>query len=191
MPNLSSKLMIVLFMTSIALFMIVYATPASMAADTSGTVGNIERDCFWQLTKGKNDRIKCDFPVRMTPNELKKVTELTRGVLKDAHCNMVVDIDRKLVLDAMHSPDHIFEPPPQPVTCQVNTTKKDFPLSFFFRPRVVFKDGIAVKATPGMGAETRATRVISWPVRKWVNTSNEIEDAMVRIVNAYMKQYRK
>lgn len=151
----------------------------------------IERDCFWQLTKGNSNRIKCDFPVRMTPDELKKVQELTRGVLTNAECNMVVDIERKLIEEAMHTPDHIFEPPAQPVSCDINTTKKDFTLEFFFKPRVIFKEGQAIEATPGMGAETRATRVISWPVRKWVNSSDEIEDAMVRIINAYLKQYRK
>ena len=104
---------------------------------------------------------------------------------------MVVNIDRSLIIKAMDTPDHIFEPPAQPVTCKIMTTNKDFPLNFHFKPRVIFKNGIAVEATPGMGAETRTTRAISWPVRKWVNTSDEIEDAMIRIINAYLKQYRK
>ena len=150
-----------------------------------------ERDCFWQLTRGNGKKIKCDFPVRMTPVELKKVQDLTRGVLLDAHCNMVVDIERRLINEAVTTPDHVFEPPAQPVTCAIITRKKNFPIEFTFRPRVIFKDGKAVQATPGMGAVTRATRVISWPVRQWVNTSDEIEDAMIRIINAYLKQYRK
>jgi len=183
------------FMIFLSAILFIHTPATTHAANNSDKNGEadtpIERDCFWQLTKGNNDRIKCDFPVRMTPTELKKVTELTRGVLKDAECNMVVDIDRKLVHDAMYTPDHIFEPPPQPVTCNIVTTKKEFSLDFHFTPKVTFKDGTAITATPGMGASTRATRVISWPVRKWVNTSDEIEDAMVRIVNAYLKRYRK
>ena len=160
------------------------------ADETLGDL-DLERDCFWQLTKGNGDKIECDFPVRMTEAELKKVQEITRGVLKDAHCNMAVDIDRKLIQAAMDNADHVFEPPAQPVTCQIMTTKKDFSLNMHFKPRVIFKQGKAIEATPGMGATARTTRVISWPVRKWVNSSDEIEDAMVRIINAYLKQYRK
>jgi len=168
---------------------LVFARPVPHAAAEPDY--DITRDCFWQLTRGNGDKIQCDFPVRMTPEELKKVREITRGVLTDAHCNMVVDIDRSLIDDAVNTPDHTFEPPAQPVTCHINTTKKNFSLELFFKPRVLFKDGKAIEATPGMGAPTRTTRIISWPVREWVNTSEEIEDAMVRIINAYLKQYRK
>ena len=180
---------------ALGMFTIVCSASIANAADdgvnTDAGANNIERDCFWQLTKGNSDKIKCDFPVRMTAEELKKVQDITRGVLQNAHCNMTVDIDRKLVNDAMYNSDHIFETPEQPVICQIITSKKDFSLNMHFKPRVVFKDGKAIKATPGMGATTRTTRAISWPVRKWVNTSNEIEDAMIRIINAYLKQYRK
>ncbi len=173
---------------SLTLNAVLPAAPASAAEEAEN---RIERDCFWQLTEGRADTIDCDFPVRMTPIELKKVRELTRGVLIDAHCNMVVSIARRLVTEAIDTPDHIFEPPPQPVNCTIETTKRAFPIAFSFRPRVIFKDGRAIEATPGMAAPTRATRVLSWPVRKWVNTSDEIEDAMIRIINAYLKRYRK
>ena len=160
------------------------ATPADPPYD-------IERDCFWQLSHGRGERIDCDFPVRMTPEELKKVQDLTRGVLVDARCNMVVSIERAKITEAINTPDHVFLPPPQPVTCHIETTKVNFPLEFTFQPRVVFKDGKAVKATPGMSADARATRMLSWPVRQWVNSSDDIETAMIRIINLYLKELRK
>jgi hypothetical protein len=146
-------------------------------------------DCFEQLTKGSGPRIVCAFPVRMTEEELKGVREATRGLLQDASCTMSIDIERKALAEALARPDGTFESSPQPVTCEVKTAKSVLPIKFTFAPRVEFKGGAAVKATPGMANVTGVSRILSWPVKTWVNRSSEIESGMLQVVNAYIKRY--
>ena len=148
-----------------------------------------DQDCFAQLTGGQTDRIVCEFPVRMTPDELAQVRRATREVLQDANCLMTIDIERRLIDSALAAPDGVFDPPPQPVACEVKTEKSSFPISFTFAPRIEFKGGQAVKASPMMGNVTGVSRILSWPVVTYVNASRQIRDSMLQVVNAYIKHY--
>ena len=104
---------------------------------------------------------------------------------------MTIRIERRLIDEALGAADHVFQAPAQPVTCDVVTSKSTFPITFTFAPRVEFKDGAAVKASPVMDGVTGVSRILSWPVVTYVNHSREIRDGMLQVVNAYLKKYGK
>jgi hypothetical protein len=128
------------------------AATRSAASSQSSPVPVAERDCFHELVHGKGSDIACTFPVRMTDEELAGVRKATRDLLQDARCLMTIRIERRLIDEALGAADHVFQAPAQPVTCDVVTSKNTFPITFTFAPRVEFKDGTAVKASPVMNA---------------------------------------
>jgi len=162
-----------------------------VVASSEDVPSDLKRDCFWQLAEGTSDRIECTFPAIMTPQERNEVRRLTRNLLQDAHCSVEVSVERALIDEAMTKLSHVFEAPAQPVTCEVHTKKSVFPISSTFAPRVVFKDGAAVEATPGMGKVVGVSPVLGWPVRVWVNRSDLIEDGMLQVINAYLRRRRE
>ena len=125
----------------------------------------------------------------MTPEELEGVRTATRGLLQDATCTMKIGIERRVITETLAKLDAIFESPPHPVDCDVKTKNGAMAIKFTFAPRVEFKGGRAIKASPGMANVTGVSRVLSWPVKTWVNRSSEIEGAMLQVINAYVKRY--
>lgn len=150
---------------------------------------SVSHDCFHELVHGQSAEIICMFPVRMTDEELASVRKATRDVLQDARCTMSIRIKRRLLDDAIQASDHVFQAPAQPVACEVMTSKGTFPITFTFAPRVEFKDGAAVTASPVMADVTGVSRILSWPVVAYVNHSREIRDGILQVVNAYLKKY--
>lgn len=116
---------------------------------------------------------------------------LTRNFFQDASCKVEVNVDRALIEEAVTKLNHVFEAPPQPVACQVHTKTSIFPIRSTFSPRVVFKDGVATEATPGMGKVVGVSRVLSWPVRAWINRSDIIKKGMLQVINAYLQWRRE
>lgn len=163
---------------------------ATAQAQVGGDVAEHDRDCFWQLIEGSDEEIRCEFPAIMTEEERGEVRRITRGVFQDAKCLVDIRVKRALVENAVATPDFVFEVPPQPVACEVRTKKSVYPITSTFAPRVVFKGGEAVEATPGMGKVVGVASLLSWPVRVWVNRSDMIEDGMLKIINAYLKRRR-
>lgn len=157
-----------------------FAVPPASAA---------EPDCFEQLQSGKEPVIACEFPTRLTADERADLQRITRGVLQDASCLVAISIERRLVDAALAARDHVFEAPPQPVTCKVVTQERAFTISATFSPRVVIKEGIATEATPGMSGVNGVSRLLSWPVIQYVNHSGRVRDGLLRIVNAYFAFY--
>jgi hypothetical protein len=147
------------------------------------------KDCFAELLHGRGPELVCTFPVRMTDEELDNVRQATRGVLQNAFCEMEIRIKRSMIDVAVVTPDHVFEAPPQPVSCEVHTTKASFPVTFTFAPKVEFVGGQAVKASPQMANVQGVTSVLAWPVVTWVNRSSQIQDGMLQVVNAYLRRY--
>jgi hypothetical protein len=160
-----------------------------LAAHSALAGTGASQDCLTELIHGRKEVISCTFPIRMTEQELESIQKTTRGLLTDASCAMQVSVARKTVDDAISTQDHVFVAPPQPVTCEVMTTKGNFPIAFTFAPRVEFKAGEAVKATPGMADVTGVSRVLAWPVVTWVNSAGLIEKGMLDVVNAYLRRY--
>jgi hypothetical protein len=160
-----------------------------LVAHSASAATGARQDCLTELIYGRKDVISCTFPTRMTQQELESIQKTTRGLLTDASCAMEVSVARKAVDDAVATADHVFQAPPQPVTCEVLTTKGNFPVAFTFAPRVEFKAGQAVKASPGMASVTRVSAVLAWPVVTWVNRAGLIEKGMLDVVNAYLRRY--
>ena len=173
---------------------VVGTSPAAVASvlpvATSAAQPSADRDCFQELTRGRDAEIACVFPVRMTDEELASVRKATHDLLRDARCAMTIRIPRRLIDDAVRAHDHVFQAPAQPVTCDVVTSKSTLPITFTFAPRVEFKDGQAVGASPIMADVTGVSRVLSWPVVTYVNHSRDIRDGMIQVVNAYLNKYR-
>jgi hypothetical protein len=146
-------------------------------------------DCFELFTKGKGPEIACNFPTRMTEKEREEARSITRGVLTDASCVVAIRIERQLIDQALSASDLVFTAPPQPVQCDLITAKSTIKITGTFAPRITFKDGQAVDATPGLADVKGVTRVISLPVELWVNKGGTIREGMVKVVNAYKQQY--
>ena len=161
------------------------ASPAA-AAET----GTPNPDCFDEFLNGSGADILCSFPTRMSADEKAEVEKLTRGYFKDASCDVAIKMPRKLVADALAATgDHVFEAPAQKSRCEVVTSKATFPVEMTFAPKVVFKDGVAIEATPNLDNVTGVPKALWWPVAYWVNSSNMIEDTTLKIVNAVKQRY--
>jgi hypothetical protein len=146
-------------------------------------------DCFDTFTRGKSDQIACQFPTRMTDKERDEVRSITRGVLTDASCLVAIQIERQLINQALTATDLVFTAPAQPVTCELVTTKGTLKISGTFAPKITFKDGKAIDASPGLADVKGVTRMISMPVELWVNRGSTVREGMVKVVNAYKQQY--
>ena len=151
------------------------------------------RDCFENLQSGSSNEIVCNFPIRPTKAEKADLEKNTRGGLKDAECVVAIKIERATVAAAIEKPNHVFQAPPQPVTCEVVAhvrSVSSYPISATFAPRVVFRDGVAVEASPGLANVDGVTRVVSWPVVTYINRSGMIRDGMLKVVNAWVQHLR-
>lgn len=162
------------------------------AADTPKPAAGIEQDCLWQLMKGKGDEIACAHRAWLTDTERDDLRRVTRQLLQDATCTVSIRIERALVEAAVAAAgDHVFQSPPQPVACEITTRKSVFPISATFAPRVVFKAGVAVEATPGLADVEGVSRYLAWPVVKYVNWAPHIRTTMLQIINAYSSYIRE
>lgn len=151
-----------------------------------------EQDCFWQLREAAGTQIRCAFTTRMSEEERAEFKRVTRGYVDDATCTIRIDISRALVDSALGAVgDHVFEAPQQLATCTLSSGETAYPISLTFAPRVVFKAGVAVEASPGVDNVTGITRLLWWPVALWVNRTNLIEGPTLRIVNAYKARFGK
>lgn len=162
------------------------AIPTAAAGPASA---QMEADCYDQLIAGTAPEIACAFPALMTPDDRNAIRKVTRQIFKDAHCMIQVKIARQLIDEALSDPEARFEAPPQTVSCVVETSKGNLPIEFTFAPKVEFKGGVAVTATPGMDNVKGVNSWLAWPVVKYVNASGSISDIMLRVVNAYVKRY--
>jgi hypothetical protein len=163
------------------------ATDAPAAAPVS-TPGQQEADCWYQFMEATTPRITCGFPTVMEDADRAQIRKLTREVLTDARCQVAIDVDRALVEDAVKAEDTMFTVPPQPVTCEIETSRGKLPIAFTFAPKIEIKGGLAVKATPGMDHVTGVNSWLAWPVVAYVNASGSIRDVMLKVVNAYLKR---
>ena len=142
-------------------------------------------DCFDELLNGQRSEIACIFATAMSAGEKAEAAEVSRGLLQDASCIVTIKIDRALVDTALKTTgDYVFEAVPQKTHCDVKSSLGDLPLDLTFAPRVEFKAGVAVTATPGLGNVSGVTRVLWWPVAYWVNSSGTIEESTLRVINA-------
>ncbi len=178
------------------LALIALTVPAEAAKPAAAPIA-APNDCFADLMGGKSPDIVCTFPVRMTEEERAELEKTTRGYFKGATCMVSIRIDRALVAVTVDAVDHVFQAPPQPVTCDVTGQLSDkeppktFPITGTFAPRVVLKDGRAIEATPGLGNITGVPRVVSWPVETWVNRGGTVRDGMLQVINAWLDHMRQ
>ncbi|MEQ1647600.1 MAG: hypothetical protein ABL898_03350 [Hyphomicrobiaceae bacterium] len=153
------------------------------------------RDCFEDLQRGTSPEIVCNFPVVPSEKERAELEKQTKGYVKNANCTVAIRIDRALIMSVLANPDHVFQAPPQPVQCNVTTQlRKDVattPIKGTFAPRVVFKGGEAVEASPGMANVEGVSRVLSWPVVTYVNNGGMVRKGMLQVVNAWVQHMRK
>lgn len=146
---------------------------------------NQPSSCFAALGRSGDAQIKCVHQTWMTPQEQTDVRRLTRDYVLDARCTVTISMPRADVEAALAASDRVFAAPPQPVTCEIMTSSGLMPIAATFAPNVVFKDGFAITATPGLANVTGVNGYLAWPVVEYVNRSPTIGDEMVRMINAY------
>lgn len=144
-----------------------------------------ERNCFYQLLEDTGPQIDCEHPAWMTEDEKADLKKLTRGYLLDASCTIKIAIERAKVDAALVGSDLTFESPPQPMTCVLMTSSGEMTITGTFAPKVVFKDGIAISATPGLADITGVNSYLAWPVVHYVNNAERIANPMKLMINAY------
>ena len=165
--------------------------PATGTAAADRTPAQMEADCWYQFMEADSPQISCAFPALMEKEDRDSVRKLTREVFKDARCEVTIKLERALIDAAVKEPDIVFKSPPQPVACTVETSKGKLPIKFTFAPKIDIKAGKAVKATPGMEGVTGVNSWLAWPVVAYINASDQIENVMIRVVNAYLARKRK
>lgn len=145
----------------------------------------LEQDCFYQLIEGTGANIDCEYKAWMTAEEKTDVSKLTRGYLLDASCLIDVKIARDKVDAAIAASDLTFESPAQPMTCNLTTSSGPMTIKGTFAPKVVFKDGQAISATPGLANIEGINSYLAWPVVHYINNADRIGGPMKLIINAY------
>lgn len=148
-----------------------------------------EKDCFEELETGTSAEFVCAYPVALADTERADLKRITREYLQDVTCSVAVRINRGLIERAVQDSDYVFESPPQPVTCDVKTRSSNVHITATFAPRVTFKGGQAVEGTPGLDNIKGVTRILSWPVKQYVNRAPHVRSTMLLIINAYRKHY--
>lgn len=151
---------------------------------------NPERNCFWQLAHGRGSEMACEHHAWLSDQERDDLRKLTRELLQDARCVVTVRIRRVLVDDALELPDHVFQSPPQPVSCAITTKDSSFTITGTFAPKVVIKGGKAVEATPGLADVQGVNSYLAWPVVQYVNRAPGIQGEMLNMINLYMERSR-
>jgi hypothetical protein len=160
-------------------------TSPAAAASKTRAIPQEPLSCFAALGRSGDPHINCTHQTWMTPQEQADVRRLTRDYVLDAKCKVQVSIPRSDVEAALAASDRVFAAPPQPVICEIITSGGPMPIAATFAPNVVFKDGFAVSATPGLANVTGVNSYLAWPVVEYVNRSATIGDEMVRMINAY------
>lgn len=157
--------------------------PGQPAARGPGDDGTLEA-CLAAVTAAAGTEISCTYVALPTEGERADMRRISRGLLQDVRCSVKVKIARALVEPALIATDHVFESPPQPVHCDITTNDGGFPVEADFAPRVVFKGGKAIEATPGLANVTGINRYLAWPVVQYVNRAPGIRASMIAIINA-------
>lgn len=166
---------------TLAVAMALVATVPAGAADGA--------DCFRQLERGRGSEIACQFPTRLTDKERAELERVTGGRLRDATCVVTIRVERARIDEAVAARDLDLEIPPQPVRCEVVTRDGVWPITGTFAPRVTFREGAAVDATPGLADVEGVSRALALPVVLYVNRSQTIRDGFLKVVNAYKAHY--
>lgn len=148
-----------------------------------------ERDCFDELENGTSGEFVCNYPVALAEQERADLKRITREYLQDVTCSVTVRLDRGLVERAVQDIDYVFQSPEQPVTCDVKTSKSTVHITGTFAPRVTFKGGQAVEGTPGLENIKGVTRILSWPVKQYVNRAPHVRNTMLQIINGYRRYW--
>ena len=149
-----------------------------------------EADCWDQFMVSKSEEISCAFPTLLEEKDRESLQKLTRQIFKDASCQITIKLDRASIDAAITETDTVYLSPPQPVACEVKTSRGDLPVAFTFAPKIDIKGGKAVKASPGMDHVTGVNSWLAWPVVAYINASGSIQDVMLRVVNAYLERKR-
>jgi hypothetical protein len=173
---------------SAALLVALLAGSSTGARSAAPSSIPLEKNCFFQLLKSRSEVIDCLHPAWLTPEERADLERVSRGLVRDARCQVAVRIERRSVDAALAKADHVFEAPPQPVSCEVTTKSGATPITATFQPRVVFKAGVAVEATPGLGNVQGVNPYLAWPVVHYVNHAPRIRGAMLLMINAFRQQ---
>ncbi len=161
------------------------------SAQAGQTPAQQEADCWVQFMESNSKEISCAFPALMEEKDRESIQKLTRQIFKDASCQITIKLERALIDAAVKTPDLAFVTPPQPVTCEVQSSRGTLPVAFTFAPKIEIKAGKAVKASPGMGNVTGVNSWLAWPVVAYVNGSGSIQEVMLRVVNAYLLRKRE
>lgn len=166
----------------VALALVAHAMPATAAQPSA------RPDCFAALRHPGGKQLTCTHDAWMTDEERSELQKLTRGYLLDARCTVAVDVARALVDEGLAASDRILDLPPQPVTCQLQTSGGPMTISGTFAPHVVFKDGFAVDASPGLANVTGVNSYLAWPVVAYVNGARHIKSEMAAMINTFRAQ---
>lgn len=163
------------------------ANPAEKSGNAPVVKGATGKDCFEELERGTSTEFTCTYPVALAEQERVDLKRITREYLQDVNCAVTVKIDRGIVERAVGDNNYDFQAPPQPVTCDVKTKSSNVHITATFAPKVKFKDGQAIEGTPGLDNIAGVTRILSWPVKQYVNRAPHVRETMLKIINAYRK----
>jgi hypothetical protein len=174
--------------TMLALALTAGSNFAGGAPATAAGGAKRQPDCFAALRHLSGTRVACEHQAWMTEQERADLKAATRGYLLDARCVVSVDVDRRLVEEALVASNRTWTAPPQPVTCALTTSSGPMTIGGTFAPAVVFKDGFAVDASPGLAGITGVNSYLAMPVVAYVNHAPGIRSEMAKMINAFRSQ---
>lgn len=160
------------------------SAPVQVHADVPSPESSLGR-CLNALSDTAKPEVTCAYEAVLTDEERRDMARITRGLLVDAGCLVAVRVARDKLAPALApGANTTFQAPPQPVTCEIKTSRGELHLKGTFAPKVVFKNGAAISATPGLANVEGVNSALAWPVVQYVNRSPGIGRQMIEIINA-------
>lgn len=150
-----------------------------------------QADCFEMLEQGSGDEITCEAPLRLSAEERAELEAGSRGYVTDVACTLSIRISRSLVERAIWEDDYVFQSPQQPLVCRVTMPKRTLDITATFAPRVTIAKGEAIDASLGLDNVEGVSRVLSWPVKQFINRWPSIRVGTLQAVNAYRAHARR
>ena len=165
-------------------------TPEMAPAKGETTASSKPIDCFSLLRQRAGVRFSCQHRAWLSEQERADLTRVSRGMLLDARCIVAVDLDRRLIEEGLVASDRTLDLPPQPVRCELQTSRGPMMIGGTFAPHVVFKEGFAIDASPGLANITGVNSYLAWPVVAYVNSSTHIRSEMAAMINEFRTQLK-
>jgi hypothetical protein len=130
-----------------------------------------------------NPEVQCNLPIQLTDEGKNTFRDESFGIITDANCNIGIKFNKQDLLGRVIRDDSIAIPP-QNISCTLTTNGGPLVISFTVAPVIKFSsEGKAESASVGLNDVQGIPTFLGKILSKYVNTSQELSNAIVEFVN--------